>query len=203
MFDHDTLWHAIEEVARTRHWSISHLATRAGLDPTALSASKRLGPDGKPRWPSTHTISRILRATQLTLVDFAALVDSPGGPRSQACGFTGMVARQRLVAKDRYSTPGAIERRVEETRAVGTADPELAAWLHDIAVVAAGLCAISRELETQAREVSEIAEKLASPGAMEKIMKIEAALAQHEAAVRDELGDNESQARHLGKSARG
>lgn len=43
--------------------SPSGLAKRAGLDPTAFNKSKRFSADGRPRWPSTESLSKILEAT--------------------------------------------------------------------------------------------------------------------------------------------
>jgi lambda repressor-like predicted transcriptional regulator len=43
MFTHEQIWQAIEALARRQGWSLSHLAVRADLDPTALNRSKRTG----------------------------------------------------------------------------------------------------------------------------------------------------------------
>jgi CheY-like chemotaxis protein len=63
MFTHGQIWHAIDALAHHRGWSTSRLAVRAGLDATALNPSKRTGRDGKPRWPSTETIAKLLSVT--------------------------------------------------------------------------------------------------------------------------------------------
>lgn len=44
--------------------SVSGLARLAGLDATAFNPSKRTSKDGRERWPSTESISKILQATQ-------------------------------------------------------------------------------------------------------------------------------------------
>jgi CheY-like chemotaxis protein len=75
MFTHQQVWDAIEILARTRGWSLSRLAVRAGLDPTALNRSKRNGFDGKPRWPSTETLAKLLSATDISLGEFCRLVE--------------------------------------------------------------------------------------------------------------------------------
>ena len=51
--------------------SPSGLARRAGLDPTTFNRSKRLAAGGRPRWPSTESISKILAATGRSLAEFA------------------------------------------------------------------------------------------------------------------------------------
>lgn len=74
MLTHDQIWRAIDRLATTFGYSPSGLAKQAGLDPTSFNKSKRIGPDGKPRWPSTESISRILGATGANMSDFIALV---------------------------------------------------------------------------------------------------------------------------------
>ena len=53
---HDQIWRAIDAMALSRGLTPSGLARAAGLDPTAFNRSKRHGPDGKPRWPSTESL---------------------------------------------------------------------------------------------------------------------------------------------------
>lgn len=64
MLGHDEVWRAIDRLAERNGLSPSGLARRSGLDPTTFNKSKRHAPDGRPRWPSTESISKILRATQ-------------------------------------------------------------------------------------------------------------------------------------------
>jgi phage repressor protein C with HTH and peptisase S24 domain len=71
---HEQIWRAIDRLATTFGYSPSGLAKQSGLDPTSFNKSKRHGPDGKPRWPSTESISRILAATGATMSDFVSLV---------------------------------------------------------------------------------------------------------------------------------
>lgn len=74
MLTHEQIWRAIDRLASAFGYSPSGLAKQAGLDPTSFNKSKRIGPDGKPRWPSTESISRILAATGATMSDFVSLV---------------------------------------------------------------------------------------------------------------------------------
>jgi len=74
MLTHEQIWQAIDRLATTFGYSPSGLAKQSGLDPTSFNKSKRYGPDGKPRWPSTESISRILAATGATMSDFVSLV---------------------------------------------------------------------------------------------------------------------------------
>ncbi|WP_136660006.1 helix-turn-helix transcriptional regulator [Nitratireductor sp. XY-223] len=75
MLSHKQIWSAIDALAEHNDLSVSALARRAGLDPTAFNRSKRLAADGRQRWPSTESVSRILEATGCSLADFAGLAD--------------------------------------------------------------------------------------------------------------------------------
>lgn len=75
MITHEGIWQAIDRLAKSTHHSTSGLARKAGLDPTAFNRSKRTSPDGKPRWPSTESISKILAVTGATLSEFLSVVD--------------------------------------------------------------------------------------------------------------------------------
>ena len=77
MITHEGIWTAIDRLATSFGYSTSGLSKKAGLDPTAFNRSKRFGPDGKPRWPSTESISRILAATGATMSEFLGLMDEP------------------------------------------------------------------------------------------------------------------------------
>jgi transposase-like protein len=63
MFTHEQIWEAIDQLAERHGYSPSGLARQAGLDPTTFNKSKRTSSEGKPRWPSTESISKILAVT--------------------------------------------------------------------------------------------------------------------------------------------
>lgn len=85
MLTHDTIWLAIDRLAQSCGYSTSGLAKKAGLDPTSFNRSKRIGADGKPRWPSTESISRVLDATESTMMEFIGLIEnSVPSQKSQA-----------------------------------------------------------------------------------------------------------------------
>ena len=88
MFTHSKLWNAIDQLAKSNGYSASGLAKKAGLDPTSFNKSKRKGPDGKPRWPSTESLSKVLAATESTMSEFIGLM----GEKS--------AAKEAPVAKD-------------------------------------------------------------------------------------------------------
>ncbi|MFN4209733.1 MAG: helix-turn-helix transcriptional regulator [Devosia sp.] len=63
MLSHRAIWDGIDALARRHGHSVSALAKLAGLDATAFNVSKRISKDGRERWPSTESISKILEAT--------------------------------------------------------------------------------------------------------------------------------------------
>ncbi|WP_338722227.1 helix-turn-helix transcriptional regulator [Devosia sp. XK-2] len=63
MLSHRSIWDGIDALARRQGVSVSALAKLAGLDATAFNVSKRISKDGRERWPSTESISKILEAT--------------------------------------------------------------------------------------------------------------------------------------------
>lgn len=74
MFNHDDIWIAIDRLANASGYSTSGLAKKAGLDPTAFNRSKRMSPEGKPRWPSTESLSKILAVTNVTMNEFITYI---------------------------------------------------------------------------------------------------------------------------------
>lgn len=74
MLSHEQVWAAIDALAERHSLSASGLAKRAGLDSTAFNKSKRLSADGRPRWPSTESLAKIMDATGASLVEFIELV---------------------------------------------------------------------------------------------------------------------------------
>ncbi|MGA7546789.1 MAG: helix-turn-helix transcriptional regulator [Methyloceanibacter sp.] len=83
MLTHSKVWNAIDALARRYGLSASGLAKRAGLDATAFNRSKRVAGEGRPRWPTTESIAKVLDATGASLEDFVALVraETPGRRR--------------------------------------------------------------------------------------------------------------------------
>ncbi|MBM6592938.1 S24 family peptidase [Microvirga pudoricolor] len=75
MLSHDRVWAAIDALASRYGMTASGLARKAGLDATSFNKSKRTSPEGRDRWPSTESISKILQATGASLEDFLRLVD--------------------------------------------------------------------------------------------------------------------------------
>ncbi|WP_310620984.1 S24 family peptidase [Flexibacterium corallicola] len=75
MLSHKNLWQAIDHLAKLEGISLSALAKKAGLDPTAFNKSKRMTTQGQLHWPSTQSISKLLDVTGKSFSDFAKLVE--------------------------------------------------------------------------------------------------------------------------------
>ena len=91
MLSHTQIWSAIDALAEHNDLSVSALARRSGLDPTAFNRSKRFASDGRQRWPSTESVARILEATGCSLPDFAALAQSTTGDKTTANGSVPLI----------------------------------------------------------------------------------------------------------------
>ncbi len=84
MLAHEQVWNAIDSLAARNGLSASGLARRSGLDPTTFNKSKRHAPDGRPRWPSTESIAKILRATNTSITQlFEPAQVSTSHPKEQ------------------------------------------------------------------------------------------------------------------------
>ncbi len=78
MFTHAQIWQGLDSLASAKGYSPSGLAKQAGLDPTSFNKSKRISPEGKPRWPSTESLAKVLSVTDATMTDFISLIgDAP------------------------------------------------------------------------------------------------------------------------------
>ena len=81
MLRHPDIWKAIDRLAAKHGLSASGLARRAGLDPTTFNKSKRVTAEGRPRWPNTESLSRILEVTGTDPEEFLAGDGQPRGHR--------------------------------------------------------------------------------------------------------------------------
>jgi len=78
MLTHPQVWNAIDRLAARYGYSASGLAKKAGHDPTSFNKSKRITPEGRPRWPSTESIAKILSATGASVDEFISLLSKKG-----------------------------------------------------------------------------------------------------------------------------
>ena len=74
MLSHKQIWAAIDALAARYGMSPSGLARKSGLDATTFNPSKRIADDGKKRWPSTESVSKVLTATGASLDEFVSLI---------------------------------------------------------------------------------------------------------------------------------
>lgn len=86
MLSHERIWRAIDRLAEAHDLTPSGLAKRAGLDSTTFNKSKRFASDGRARWPSTESLSKIMEATGASLREFTGMIDgaSNGGNYTQS-----------------------------------------------------------------------------------------------------------------------
>lgn len=89
MLSHAEIWGALDRLATKQSISPSRLARDAGLDATSFNKSKRITSSGKPRWPSTESISKVLRTVGMDFEDFASMAKNKGatGPAIPVIGL--------------------------------------------------------------------------------------------------------------------
>ena len=90
MLTHADIWNAVDRLAARAGLSASGLAKKAGLDPTTFNKSKRITPQGRPRWPSTESVAKSLQATGVTVDTFVSLITERGGAATQAIPLIGL-----------------------------------------------------------------------------------------------------------------
>ena len=78
MLTHAQIWSAIDRLAARSKLTASGLAKKAGLDPTTFNKSKRITPEGRPRWPSTESVAKALAATNTKVEIFTNLITDGG-----------------------------------------------------------------------------------------------------------------------------
>jgi len=78
MLTHNQIWTAIDRLAARAKLTPSGLAKKAGLDPTTFNKSKRVTPEGRPRWPSTESVAKALAATGTKVDTFVQLITDSG-----------------------------------------------------------------------------------------------------------------------------
>ena len=79
MLTHNQIWTAIDRLAARAKLSPSGLAKKSGLDPTTFNKSKRITPEGRPRWPSTRSVAKALAATSTKVDTFVSLITEQQG----------------------------------------------------------------------------------------------------------------------------
>ena len=73
--EHLRIWKTVDRIAFMNGISVSALARRSGLDATAFNKSKRFYPSGKLRWPSTESICKVIRSTNMSWDQFTKYLE--------------------------------------------------------------------------------------------------------------------------------
>jgi len=107
LWNHESVWSAIDAAAARHGLSPSGLAKKSGLDPTAFNPSKRHGGDGRPRWPSTESIAKVLAATGESLENFVGLARRGSAPARRDAQRTAPRAAFRPVPLLGFAQAGA------------------------------------------------------------------------------------------------
>src|SRR5256885_1615325 len=99
MLTHLQVWTALDRLAARAKLTPSGLAKKAGLDPTTFNKSKRITPEGRPRWPSTESVAKSLAATGTKADTFVSLIPDCGkraisNVPSTGCAGAGAAASQ-------------------------------------------------------------------------------------------------------------
>jgi phage repressor protein C with HTH and peptisase S24 domain len=108
MLSHARIWAAVDRLAERYGLSASGLARKAGLDATSFNKSKRQGPDGRDRWPSTESVAKILAATGASLDEFMGLIEDEnraGRPKVPLIGMA-QAGAGRLFNEEGMPTGG-------------------------------------------------------------------------------------------------
>lgn len=121
---HEWIWRAIDSLAQRRGLTPSALARLAGLDPTTFNRSKRSTPEGRPRWPSTESIAKILEATGTTLDEFAMIELGTAVGVSFAESEAGEITGVPVVGVVRDAAVAGWEPTAAISNAVGSAASE-------------------------------------------------------------------------------
>ena len=79
---YDTVWSAVDNLAKSLGMSPSGLATKSGLDSTTFNRSKRKRPDGKNRWPSLDSLNKVFEFCNITFEEFYKYGETDNPPEN-------------------------------------------------------------------------------------------------------------------------
>ncbi len=103
------IWKGIDNLAENKGLSLSAMAQKAGLDPTSFNKSKRLGADGRKRWPSTESMNKVLQATNTTIFEFMELAGESEPHPTCTIPLLGLAQAGREGYFDSYGYPLSTE----------------------------------------------------------------------------------------------
>src|ERR1700686_5500702 len=78
MLTHNQIWTALDRLPARAKLTPSGLAKKSGLDPATFNKSKRITPEGRPRWTSTEEVGKALAATSTKVDTFVNLITDMG-----------------------------------------------------------------------------------------------------------------------------
>ena len=124
MPSHADIWNALDHLAEMNGLSTSGMARRAGLDPTAFNRSKRVGANGKQRWPSTESLAKVLESLGISFEDFGHIARHKrlrrrtvfviGAAQAGSEGFFDDAGFPCGTGWDEITLPGLAAERVDE-----------------------------------------------------------------------------------------
>ena len=79
---YDTVWNAVDNLAKSLGMSPSGLAKKSGLDSTTFNRSKRKRPDGKNRWPSLDSLNKVFEFCNITFEEFYKYGETDNPPEN-------------------------------------------------------------------------------------------------------------------------
>ena len=105
MFTHNQIWAALDKIAERNRLSISGLSRRAGLDPTSFNKSKRITGNGRMRWPSTESVSKVLECTGTSIEEFTAIL-AGRDPDEAVAGYVPMLRLDAASDSEHFDDAG-------------------------------------------------------------------------------------------------
>lgn len=79
---YDTVWSAVDNLAKSLGMTLSGLAKKSGLDSTTFNRSKRKRPDGKNRWPSLDSLNKVFEFCNITFEEFYKYGETDNPPEN-------------------------------------------------------------------------------------------------------------------------
>lgn len=73
---HAAVWAALDELIARKGMTIADVSRAAMGHRRAFKPSCRRDANGKPIWPNTQSVSRVLSALNVSFVEFGAMVDT-------------------------------------------------------------------------------------------------------------------------------
>jgi phage repressor protein C with HTH and peptisase S24 domain len=119
MLSHADVWRGVDRLAEVNGLTPSGLARRSGLDPTTFNKSKRATRDGRPRWPSTESLAKILEATHTSFAEFVALIDPSAATLPRPTVPYVPLSRMAASQFDGAGFPAAAFERIELSNLAG------------------------------------------------------------------------------------